>query len=308
VAQVAQWAEKHGCRGALVYTDNSLLDPWLVTQLVLQATERLRPLVAVQPVYMHPYSVAKMVATLVNLHGRGVDINWVAGGFANDLTALGDATSHDDRYDRLTDYAAIVWALLSSDGPVDHEGAYHSVRGAQLAVPVPEAELPAMTLSGSSEAGLAAARAVGATAVQYPDPRLERTPLSIPAGVPLGIRVGIIARDDEAEAWAIAHDRFPPDRRGQLVHRLAMAVSDSVWHRQLSEASGRNLGDSPFWMVPFENYKTFCPYLVGTYERVASIITFYLRAGYRTFITDVPFIEEDAACAARVFELAERGV
>ena len=26
---------------------------------------------------------------------------------------------------------------------------------------------------------------------------------------------------------------------------------------------------SPYWLGPFHNYKTFCPYLVGSYERVA---------------------------------------
>lgn len=306
VAAVARWSERYGCRGSLVYTDNSMLDPWLVAQLVMQSTTRLRPLVAVQPVYMHPYSVAKLITSLSRLHGRGVDVNWVAGGFTRDLEALDDRTPHDRRYERIVDYARIVAGLLEGGGAVTHAGAFHTVRGLRLDPPLPAADRPAVTLSGSSPAGLAAAVRLGAVAVQYPDPRLEHTPLAAPAGVALGIRVGIIARGQESEAWAVAQARFPPDRRGQLVHRLAMAASDSVWHRLLSESSAPGSCDSPFWMVPFENYKTFCPYLVGTYERIASVIAFYLRAGYTTFITDVPFAEEDAASAARVFELARR--
>jgi hypothetical protein len=35
VADVAPWSEEVGCRGILVYSDNSLVDPWLVAQLVL---------------------------------------------------------------------------------------------------------------------------------------------------------------------------------------------------------------------------------------------------------------------------------
>jgi len=46
----------------LIYTDNGLVDPWLIAQAMITHTERLCPLVAVQPVYMHPYAVAKMVA------------------------------------------------------------------------------------------------------------------------------------------------------------------------------------------------------------------------------------------------------
>src|SRR5215813_8657032 len=56
VVDVARWSEQAGCRGILVYTDNSTVDPWLVSQIIIQSTEALCPLVAVQPVYMHPYS------------------------------------------------------------------------------------------------------------------------------------------------------------------------------------------------------------------------------------------------------------
>jgi alkanesulfonate monooxygenase len=49
VADVARWSEDAGCAGILVYTDNSIVDPWLVSQVILQSTERLAPLVATQP-------------------------------------------------------------------------------------------------------------------------------------------------------------------------------------------------------------------------------------------------------------------
>src|SRR6266513_1804677 len=89
VAAVARWSEEAGCHGILVYTDNGIADPWLVAQVIIEGTEKLSPLVAVQPVYMTPYAAAKMVATLGYLHGRRVDLNMVAGGFRNDLLSLG---------------------------------------------------------------------------------------------------------------------------------------------------------------------------------------------------------------------------
>src|SRR5438132_6721146 len=64
VVDVARWSEEAGCEGILVYTDNSLVDPWLLSQIIIQNTARLCPLVAVQPAYLHPYSVAKMVSSL----------------------------------------------------------------------------------------------------------------------------------------------------------------------------------------------------------------------------------------------------
>ncbi|HYY72464.1 MAG TPA: hypothetical protein VE778_02615, partial [Candidatus Bathyarchaeia archaeon] len=55
IRKVARWSERCGCTGVLVYTDNSLVDPWLVSQIIVESTEALSPLVAIQPVYMHPY-------------------------------------------------------------------------------------------------------------------------------------------------------------------------------------------------------------------------------------------------------------
>jgi alkanesulfonate monooxygenase len=125
VIEIAQWSEQEGCTGTLVYTDNRLADPWLVAQIILQNTKTLCPLVAVQPLYMHPYAVAKMVSTLAFLHGRRVYLNMVAGGFAYDLKALKDTTPHDKRYDRLREYTHIIQALLTG-APVTYQGEYYA--------------------------------------------------------------------------------------------------------------------------------------------------------------------------------------
>ena len=68
---------------------------------------RVVPLIAVQPVYIHPYSVAKLVSSLAFLHGRKVYLNMVAGGFVTDLDALADETDHDERYRRLVEYTTM---------------------------------------------------------------------------------------------------------------------------------------------------------------------------------------------------------
>ena len=122
VTEVARWSENAGFSGILVYADNGLVDPWLVSELIVASTVRLSPLVAVQPVYMHPYSAAKMVASVDYLYGRKLDLNIVAGGFRNDLIALNDHTPHDERYERAVEYTLIVKSLLESDEPVSFAG------------------------------------------------------------------------------------------------------------------------------------------------------------------------------------------
>jgi alkanesulfonate monooxygenase len=286
VGDVARWSERAGCKGMLVYTDNAQVDPWLVAHVIIQSTSALCPLVAVQPIYMHPYAVAKIVTSLGFLHGRRVYLNMVAGGFKNDVNALNDPTPHDERYARLIEYTLLIKQLLASPSAVSYEGKFYKVDKLKLSPPLPPELFPGIFVSGSSDAGLAAAKAIGATAIKYPKPVTECEHDASDDAVESGIRIGIIARAREAEAWEVARTRFPEDRKGQLVHQLAMKVSDSVWHRQLSELDGG--GQSPYWLVPFKNYKTMCPYLVGGYERVATDLAGYMGAGYRTFILDVP--------------------
>ena len=301
VAEVARWSEQAGCRGILVYSDNSQVDPWLIAQAVIASTHSLSPLVAIQPVYMHPYTVAKTVASIAALHGRRVYLNMVAGGFKNDLTALGDATPHDSRYARLTEYTDIIQRLLRGE-PVSSMGDFYKIENLKLAPRCPTELQPGVFMSGSSDAGMAAARQVGATAIEYPKPVGEY------AAVPTthadsGIRIGVISRGQSGEAWAAAHRRFPEDRKGQLTHQLAMKVSDSVWHQQLSGLAEQE-GDNPYWLVPFQNYKTMCPYLVGSYDEVGRELASYIACGYRTFITDVPQQPDELGHIGRAFHNA----
>jgi alkanesulfonate monooxygenase len=303
VAEVSRWSEEAGYEGILVYTDNGIADPWLVAQLVLQATTKLCPLVAVQPIYMHPYSAAKMVSSLAYLHGRRIYLNMLAGGFKNDLLALHDDTPHDERYDRTVEYTHVIKALLRG-GPVTFDGRYYQVTNLKLKPELPPALYPGILISGSSEAGLAAAEAIGATAVKYPKPPGEEDDQS-GSLVECGVRVGVIARADPDEAWRVALERFPDDRKGQIAHKLAMQVSDSSWHRQLSELGERPVSEeNPYWLGPFENYKTFCPYLVGSYERVGEELARYLRFGYGTFILDIPPSADELEHTAAAFRRA----
>jgi alkanesulfonate monooxygenase len=305
VADVARWSEAAGCEGILVYTDNGIIDPWLVAQLIIQATDRLCPLVAVQSVYMHPYTVAKMVASLAHLYGRRTYLNIVAGGFRNDLIALGDDTPHDERYDRAVEYIEIIKQLVGGPDPVSVEGRYYRVSNLRLRPQVDPECVPGITISGSSPAGLAAARAVGAVAVKYPRPSGQEERQG-GDGIESGMRIGIVTREDREAAWRVAYERFPEDRQGQIAHHFAMQVSDSQWHRQLSElASDAASENNPYWLGPFNNYKTFCPYLVGEHSHVAAELRRYMDLGFSTFILDIPGSEEELYHIGVAFRAAQ---
>jgi alkanesulfonate monooxygenase len=302
--EVSRWSDEAGCKGMLIYTDNSLPDPWLLAQIVIESTQALEPLVAVQPVYSHPYTVAKMVSTLSVLHGRRICLNMVAGGFTNDLKSLADSTPHDRRYDRLIEYTTIIQRLLEGTVPVTFQGEFYQTEQLTLRPALPKELYPVITVSGSSPAGLAAAEALGAIAVEYPQPLDQDGRLPNPHSSPRGIRIGIVSRESEDEAWRVADERFPLDRKGEIAHRLAMKSSDSAWHRALSATGEATEARSTYWLGPFQHYKTFCPYLVGSYDQVATYVGRYLAEGFTNFILDVPANKEDLAHIGIVFATA----
>ena len=117
LVNTALWSEAAGCRGILTYTDNATLDPWIVARELIEHTETLVPLVAVNPVYTHPFAISKMISTIRFISDRRVDLNLVAGGFKRHLRQLGCRLTHDERYDRLTEFGAIITRLLHRHRP-----------------------------------------------------------------------------------------------------------------------------------------------------------------------------------------------
>jgi alkanesulfonate monooxygenase len=299
VARVAQWSERHGYEGLLVYVDNNLADPWLCANLIMESTDRVVPLVAVQPVFAHPFTVANSIASLAVYRHRAVHINLVTGGQTRHLGALTDTLvgDHDSRYDRLLEYWQVIRTLLTHSEHTSFEGHFYSLNSARLGVRPPDELHPRFFLSGSSAACMRASATIGATRLTYPAP-----PHEYAAAGETGIRIGIIARESRAEAWQVAHQRFPDDPQGRKSHRIATKLSPSTWHKELSRRT--EMEDSPYWLLPFKTYKTFCPYLVGSYDEVGELLAFYHAEGVRTLILDTPSEEDDLYHAGLAFRAA----
>lgn len=305
VLQSARWAEDAGYRGALVYSDCGSIDVWMAAQAAITGTATFVPLVAVQPLDMTPFALARAVSSLAHLYGRRVDLNFVSGGFSRDLAAQGDRVAHDARYDRLTEYVTIVQMLLGGDAAT-YAGRYYNVRRARLTAPVPADLLPTAYVSGSSAASLHAGESLGIGQLSFPlVPDDFASPAVRKNEFGSGVSIGIIARDDSLEAWRIARKRFPADPEGAQRMKLLLSASTSSWQPQLAsvpipdEAEGQ-----AYWLVPFRYHHTFCPYLVGSHDEVARAVTAYLNGGVRTFVLDIPQEPDDLHHARIAIERA----
>lgn len=292
--EIAGWVEDAGYRGALIYSDNTSIDPLMAAQAAIANTDSFVPLVAIQPIDLSPFALARAVSSLAHLYGRRIDINFVSGGFSRDLAVQGDTASHDARYGRLTEYATVVKELLTG-GMVNFAGEYYNFRRARLSAPVPPDLFPTAYVSGSSPACLQTGEALGVTQLSFPLPPEDHVGPDVPKSkFGRGISVGIIAREDSAEAWRIAHQRFPADPEGAARMKLLISAGVSSWQPQLASVSiPDEAPGQTYWLVPFRYHHTFCPYLVGNYDEVAQALTTYLNGGIRTFVLDIPREPED---------------
>lgn len=285
LAETALKCEDAGWSGILVPHNLHEIDPWLVAGQLGSLTERLIPLIAVQPSSLPPHTAAAIAAAFVSLYGRPLYFNLVAGAREDELRSTGDHLSHDQRYERLLEYGRILRALINGE-KVDHQSQYYRYDGFRLS-PRPETLSQCkFFVAGSSPAGLKVALEIADVVVTHPGPldvwRSTFLEPLISAGYSgeLGIRIGIVARSDREEAWNVAVERFPATRKGALETALKTR-SSNAWARQLA---GRALADGGsqddvYWLGAFKTGRVSAPYFVGAHEDVGAGIGEYVQNG-----------------------------
>ncbi|SDG51140.1 alkanesulfonate monooxygenase [Lentzea fradiae] len=297
IGELAERAERYGYEGLLVFYNHENLDPWVVAAATAGATKALVPLVAVQPCAMPPFTAAKMVHGLASLHGRRVDINLITGGIKGELDQIGDTLDHDERYARAMEYITVVRALLGGDEPLTHEGRFYRFSGLRTYSALPPELQPRVFVAGSSAAGRAVAAAVADVAVTHPEPLAafasDFVASRAGAGHRLGVRVGLIARPTDDEAWSVARAAYVPDRRSR--HMTALKTrSESDWNRRMARlATNGETHDGVYWTGAYRADKGLMPQLVGSYDRVTEYLDGYLSLGVDTVLLGGVLTEEE---------------
>ncbi|MGE5323515.1 MAG: LLM class flavin-dependent oxidoreductase [Actinomycetota bacterium] len=303
--QTIRLSEEYACTGILIYTGNdTYLEPWCVAQMMMERTSSLSPLVAVNPVYLHPFTAARLSASFAYLYRRPVFLNMVTGAAISQLEALGDSCSHDDRYERMREYLLIMKGLVGSSRPFSFEGRFYRVKNLQLPVDVSPELQPCFVLAGQSSAARRICNMSGAVGMHMLHSGLEHA-----IAESRGIHFGIVTRPTSNDAWKAARALFPPDEDGREIVDLSMGNTDSVWKfRMRFEAEQPDISESGYWLEPFRNARADCPYFVHCYERTASLIAGLIRGGVDMFILDIPASDEEYHHVAKAFSLARHSL
>ncbi len=306
LTQVAKAADSLGFYGALLPTGRSCEDSWVVASALAPQTRNLRFLVAVRPGLQSPTLAARMTATLDRISNGRLLINVVTGGDPLENKGDGIHLSHAERYEVTDEFLDIYRALLRGE-TVDYRSKHFQIEDGRLLYPPAQTPYPALYFGGSSEAGhIVAAKHVdkyltwGEPPAQVADKIAEARRHAEKAGRELsfGIRLHVIVRETETEAWAAA-DRLISRLSDETIAEAqkVFARMDSVGQKRMSALHGGHrdkLEISPnLWAGVGLVRGGAGTALVGDPATVAERIDEYRRLGIDSFIfSGYPHLEE----------------
>lgn len=319
--QIAVAVDNLGYEGVLIPTGRSCEDPWLTAASLIDATKKLKFLVALRPGVTTPALAARMAATFDRLSGGRVLLNLVTGGDEQELKGDGVYEDHETRYKTATEYTTI-WREILKRSHTGESFTFHgerlSVDGAKLLYPPIQEPHPPLWFGGSSDAAIELATDQVDTYLTWGEPpaavkeKIENVRAKAEAKgrkLSYGIRLHVIVRETNEEAWKAAEELI------QYVDDATIAAAqakfkqmDSVGQRRMAELHNGDrskLEVSPnLWAGVGLVRGGAGTALVGDPETVAARIQEYADLGIDTFIfSGYPHLEESIRFAELVFPL-----
>ncbi|MDZ8086112.1 MAG: FMNH2-dependent alkanesulfonate monooxygenase [Nostoc sp. DedQUE12b] len=311
--QIAQAVDHLGYTGALLPTGRSCEDAWIIASSLISVTQQMRFLVAIRPGLSSPGMAARMAATLDRVSNGRLLINVVTGGDPVELAGDGVHLNHTARYE-LTDEFLSIWRAIMTGEEANFSGEYFQIKGGKLLFPPVQTPYPPLWFGGSSPiAQQIAANHIDVylTWGEPPQQVAEKInavrKLAAEQGRTLhfGIRLHVIVRETESEAWDAANDLIKyVDEEAIAKAQKVYARLDSVGQRrmtQLHSGSREGLEVSPnLWAGVGLVRGGAGTALVGDADTVTARMLEYAELGIETFIlSGYPHLEE----AYRVAEL-----
>ena len=276
-------------------------DTLQLASYVAHQTERLSPLIAHRPGFTAPTLAARSFATLDQLSGGRVAINFITGGNDSEQQRDGDFLDKDARYERTGEYIEVLKKVWTAERPFDHEGRHYRAKGAFSDVKPVNGHIP-IYFSGSSDAAIRIAakhadvymlwgepvaqvaevvRRVREAAAEHGRDRHIRFSLSLRP---------VLAETEEA-AWA---------RADEILERAKALKGKTAWSRFRAPGAPQNVGsqrllavaaqgkvvDKRLWteMAALSGAGGNSTGLVGTAQQVAESLLDYHEVGIDTFL------------------------
>jgi alkanesulfonate monooxygenase len=258
-----------------------------------------------------------MAATFDQISEGRLLINVVTGSGPEHLAAEGVFMPYDQRY-AVTDEFLTIWRSLLRGETVDYAGEHLQINGGRV-WPLPvQSPHPPLYFGGSSAAGLEVSARHADVYLTWGEPpdqvaekieTVRRLAAAHGRTPRFGIRLHVVVRETESEAWAAAEDllRYVTDEKIQAV-QSRLTDNDSEGQRRMQRLHGGKrdaLEVSPnLWAGIGLVRPGAGTALVGDASIVAARIREYQALGIESFIlSGYPHLEEAYRFAELVFPL-----
>jgi len=252
-------------------------------------------LIAARPSYINPVLLAKMISTFDQLSEGRISVNLIAGQSETENIAEGVQWSKQERYEIMEEEVSILKALWTQTEPTDWKGKYYTLKQAEL-VPKPyQQPYPKFYLGGGS--GQAAEISAkhsdvhlfwGDTVEQIQANMKMLRELAAKHGrqdeIGFGMRLQIICRENEKEAWEAAEGlirNVTPERENYIRTYYAQSAANQRV-QQLAREKGDLIAPN-LWsgLTKARPGAGIC--VVGNPEQCADVLQKYIDIGCHSF-------------------------
>lgn len=245
--RVARAAENAGFDYVLIPTSQDCWDAWVTASFLAAQTETLKMLVAIKPGYLHPYAHAKMIGAFDAFTEGRLYLNMIAGLSAGDAKSEGQPEPKEIRYEQLEEEVRLVKQLVSERN-VNFQGKYYRVASPVVSPMATQKPYPPFFLGGGSEQALEISAAHSNThlfwgdepariAGQITDIRQRAARHGREDEIRFAMRLQIIVRESEAEAWEAAEQLVAGTEERAQQHRDRLKSFDSAANDRQVELS-----------------------------------------------------------------------
>lgn len=315
--EIIDVVDNSGFKYLLIPVNTTCWEATVLASYYVAKTKNIHPLIALRSAYVNPTLAARMFATLDQMSEGRLCVNLIAGLNDDDTRADGIFDNKTVRYEKMDEEVQIMKKLWTSNEPIGFEGKHYRVNQVVEPKPFQKPHPPFFLGGGSQQAAEISAKhstvhlfwgdKPDVIAVKVREMRELAAKYGRRDAIHFGMRLQIICRDSEEEAWAEAARlvegsekfNFVNMRTGKAAAEVIRRTSEAnrrVW--ELLDQAGDDMRIHPHLWAGISTVRVGAGIaVVGNPRQVADTLSEFVDAGCTSFcLSGYPHAE-----AARIF-------
>ena len=303
--RVVAAAEAAGFEYMLVPVQTACWEAWISSAMMVARSKSIRMLVAARPSYINPVLLAKMIATFDQLSGGRICINLIAGQSEAENASEGIKWGKEERYEIMDEEVSILKALWTARGPLTWDGKFYQLKGAQIRPHPLQQPYPRFYLGGGSQQAWEISAKHSDVHLFWGDTYERiRANMAVIRGmaarhgrendIGFGMRLQIVCRETEKEAWDFAHELVGHASEAQKAFVKERFATSEANRRVRELAAQGEVIERNLWTGITQVRPGAGIAVVGTPEQCAETLQDFIDLGCHSFCLSGYLHDEEA--------------